>query len=106
MALAVAVALAAMSAILTAGCGQAGTAPPGTLTGTSINTAIRVGSVGEERDILNKTTCDGGSFYRVARYHIEQKDGHFYDVVNAECVQGPQKRVFYFDVTSCFPCKD
>lgn len=92
--------------ITAAGCGQGSAAAPGTLTGTSINTAIRVGSVGEERDILNKTTCDGGSFYRVARYHIEQKDGHFYDVVNAECVQGPQKRVFYFDVTSCFPCKN
>ena len=94
--------------IAVSGCGPGSTAATGTgtLTGTTMAGAIKVGSVGEERDILNRTVCDDDSFYRVARLHIEQSGGRYYDVVDAECVQGSEKRRFYFDVTSCFPCKD
>ena len=99
--------LAAVLALLAGGCGGQSSSAGTTLTnGTGFANAIKVGSVGEERDILNRSSCDGGSYYRVAQLHIQHLNGRYYDVVNAECVKGSQKRQYYFDVTKCFPCKD
>ena len=102
----IALLLAAVLALLAGGCGQSPSAGTTPTTGTGFANAIKVGSVGEERDILNRSSCDNGSYYRVAQLHIRHVNGRYYDVVNAECVKGSQKRQFYFDVTKCFPCKD
>lgn len=100
--------LVAVPLALIAGCGGQNPPAPATAptTGTSFENAIRVGSVGEERDILNRSSCGDGSFYRVAQLNIQHVNGRYYDIVDAECVKGSQKRQFYFDVTNCFPCKN
>jgi hypothetical protein len=97
-----------LAALAASGCGGQTPASTGaaTVAGASFADAIKVGSVGEERDILNRTSCDDGSFFRVAQLHIQQVNGRYYDIVDAECVKGSEKRQFYFDVTSCFPCKN
>jgi hypothetical protein len=74
--------------------------------GTGFDNAIKVGSIGEERDIMNRTPCGSGGYFCTVHLRIEEKDSRYYDIVEAECASGNEQRQFYFDVTSCFPCKD
>lgn len=84
----------------------------GTTTGTSprssggnyFDDAIKVGSIGEERDIMNRSSCGVDAHYRKAHVTVVERDGRHYDVIDAECSKGSEHRQYYFDVSSCFPC--
>lgn len=91
-----------------ASCGSRNTTATSTLPtdGSSFEDAIKVGSIGEERDILNKYACGSGGHYRNIHVATAEKDGRHYDIIDAECTAGPERRQFYFDVSSCFPCNN
>jgi len=74
--------------------------------GVSYEAAIKVGSIGEQLDIMNGTSCGENGFFRKTHVEIVEIDGKHYDVVNAACTSGGSYRKFYFDVSSCFPCPD
>jgi len=99
-----AVALTAAAGTLACGNGSS----TGTLArssgGNYFDDAIKVGSIGEERDIMNRTSCGNGGHYRKAHVTVVERDGRHYDVIDAECSTGSAPRQYYFDVSSCFPC--
>lgn len=68
--------------------------------------AIKVGSVDEERDILSQTVCHGDGFFRRVHVQVRQENGRYYDIVDATYTEVDITRQFFFDVTSCFPCPD
>ena len=74
--------------------------------GNSIEDAIKVGSIGEERDIMNRWSCGGDGHFRKASVNVVERNARHYDVIEAECTRGPETRQFFFDVSSCFPCPD
>jgi hypothetical protein len=74
--------------------------------GSSYETAIKVGSIGEQLDIMNGTSCGEGGFFRKTHVEVVEINANHYDKVDAACTSGSTKRQFYFDVSSCFPCPD
>jgi hypothetical protein len=72
--------------------------------GVSYETAIKVGSIGEQLDIMNGISCGEGGFYRKTHVEVVQLDDRHFDIVDAACTSGDSYRKFYFDVSSCFPC--
>jgi len=74
--------------------------------GENYETAIKVGSIGEQLDIMNGASCGEGGFYRKTHVEVAGLDGKHYDVVDSVCTSGGSYRKFYFDVSSCFPCPD
>jgi len=89
-------------------CGSATTTGTSTLSsgGNYFDDAIKVGSIGEERDIMNRSSCGVDGHYRKAHVTVVERDGRHYDVIAAECSKGSERRQYYFDVSSCFPCPD
>ncbi|MFA6001180.1 MAG: hypothetical protein WC828_03590 [Thermoleophilia bacterium] len=89
-------------------CGSGGTTGTSTLPsgGNYFDDAIKVGSIGEERDIMNRSSCGVDGHYRKVHVTVVEREGRRYDVVDADCSKGSGSRQFYFDVSSCFPCPD
>ena len=101
--------LAIMLIMALPGCGGAAvtTVPASTrAAGLGFETAIVVGSIGEELDVMNGTGCGGDGFFRQNHVEVVEKDGRHYDVIDAQCTASSETRKFYFDVSNCFPCPD
>ncbi|MHB9054276.1 MAG: hypothetical protein ACYC5F_09890 [Thermoleophilia bacterium] len=89
------------------GGGAATTAPASTrASGLGFDSAIAVGSIGEELDVMNGITCGGDGFFRKTHVEVVEKDGRHYDIIDTQCTASSETRTFYFDVSSCFPCPD
>lgn len=89
-------------------CGSEVTMGTSTLSagGNYFDGAIKVGSIGEERDIMNRSSCGVDGHYRKAHVTVVERDGRQYDVIDADCSKGSESRQYYFDVSNCFPCPD
>lgn len=98
------VALAATAGAFACGTGNSTVTSARSAGGNYFDDAIKVGSIGEERDIMNRTSCADGGHYRKAHVTVVERDGRQYDVIDAECSTGSEPRQYYFDVSSCFPC--
>lgn len=91
------------------GCGSTNTAisvSTANDAGVSIDTAIKVGSIGEQLDIMNGTSCGEVGFFRKTHVEVVDISRKHYDIVDSVCTSGGSYRKFYFDVSSCFPCPD
>ena len=100
---------AVLFASVLAGCGAGATTKAQTSTraaGLGFDTAIVVGSIGEELDVMNATVCGGDGFYRKIHVEVVEQNGKHYDVIDTQCTASGETRRFYFDVSSCFPCPD
>lgn len=101
-------------AVLTIACALAGCVGRDNVTqtstrseaGVSYETAIKVGSIGEQLDVINATACGDGGFFRKTHVEVVRIDDRHYDIVDVACTSGSSYRKFYFDVSSCFPCPD
>lgn len=103
-----AVVLPLLAAIILTGCGGGATTAPASTraAGLGFDSAIVVGSIGEELDVMNGLACGGGGFFRKTHVEVVAQDGRHYDVIDAQCTASSETRKFYFDVSSCFPCPD
>lgn len=100
-----------VSAIVLAGCGSGGVSTTVAQTSTraaglGFDTAIMEGSIGDELNVMNSTVCGGDGFFRQTHVEVIEQNGRHYDVIDAQCTASSEKRKFYFDVSSCFPCPD
>ena len=95
--------------VAASGCGGTAAVSTPAVTGTSAQTAIWKGiggSIGGERDFMNRTSCDGGGFYVATHEEVDVIDGRHINVIDARCTEGDEVRQFYFDISNCFPCTD